>query len=112
MKPLITFNTYDYIRPVYAYGNKSLLISYSVRTKSGCKILGVTNSSSDHPSTESANSSWINPIYSLNRLYSCMCCQMLVYETSTMDVAASFKVTTGTCNTTAIKSIEFSRRGE
>ncbi|KAI0212336.1 Retinoblastoma-binding protein 5 [Lamellibrachia satsuma] len=36
---------------------------------------------------------------------------MLVYETDTMKVAASFRVTTGTSNTTAIKSIEFARRG-
>ncbi|KAK2167380.1 hypothetical protein NP493_1276g00021 [Ridgeia piscesae] len=37
---------------------------------------------------------------------------MLVFDTETMTVVASFKVTTGTSNTTAIKSVEFARRGD
>lgn len=37
--------------------------------------------------------------------------QILVLKTDTQDLVASFRVTTGTSNTTAIKSIEFARKG-
>lgn len=37
--------------------------------------------------------------------------QILVLNTDTQDLVASFRVTTGTSNTTAIKSIEFARKG-
>ncbi|XP_017687570.1 PREDICTED: retinoblastoma-binding protein 5 [Lepidothrix coronata] len=36
---------------------------------------------------------------------------ILVLKTDTQDLVASFRVTTGTSNTTAIKSIEFARKG-
>ena len=38
--------------------------------------------------------------------------QVLVLKTDDLQLVASFRVTTGTLNTTAIKSIEFARRGE
>ena len=56
----------------------------------------------------------------LCRLYVCvwelivltdMTLQILVLNTDTQDLVASFRVTTGTSNTTAIKSIEFARKG-
>lgn len=37
--------------------------------------------------------------------------QILVLSTNTQELVASFRVTTGTSNTTAIKSIEFARKG-
>lgn len=37
--------------------------------------------------------------------------QILVLKTDSQDLVASFRVTTGTSNTTAIKSIEFARKG-
>ncbi|XP_013398512.1 retinoblastoma-binding protein 5 homolog [Lingula anatina] len=37
--------------------------------------------------------------------------RVLVFNASTLEIDASFRVTTGTSNTTAIKSIEFARRG-
>lgn len=37
--------------------------------------------------------------------------QILVLNTNTQELVASFRVTTGTSNTTAIKSIEFARKG-
>ncbi|XP_014728059.1 PREDICTED: retinoblastoma-binding protein 5 [Sturnus vulgaris] len=37
--------------------------------------------------------------------------KILVLKTDTQDLVASFRVTTGTSNTTAIKSIEFARKG-
>ncbi|XP_016387003.1 retinoblastoma-binding protein 5-like, partial [Sinocyclocheilus rhinocerous] len=37
--------------------------------------------------------------------------KILVLNTNTQDLVASFRVTTGTSNTTAIKSIEFARKG-
>ncbi|PIK59585.1 putative retinoblastoma-binding protein 5 isoform X3 [Apostichopus japonicus] len=37
--------------------------------------------------------------------------KMLVFTTESLDLKASFKVTTGTSSSTAIKSIEFARRG-
>ncbi|OXB84475.1 UNVERIFIED_CONTAM: hypothetical protein H355_010902 [Colinus virginianus] len=37
--------------------------------------------------------------------------KILVLKTETQDLVASFRVTTGTSNTTAIKSIEFARKG-
>ncbi|XP_074652358.1 retinoblastoma-binding protein 5-like isoform X2 [Tubulanus polymorphus] len=37
--------------------------------------------------------------------------RMLVFETKSMKLMASFRVTTGSSSTTAIKSIEFARRG-
>ncbi|XP_063811163.1 retinoblastoma-binding protein 5 isoform X2 [Pseudophryne corroboree] len=37
--------------------------------------------------------------------------KILVLKTNTQDLVASFRVTTGTSNTTAIKSIEFARKG-
>ncbi|KAJ8373258.1 hypothetical protein AAFF_G00266690 [Aldrovandia affinis] len=37
--------------------------------------------------------------------------KILVLKTGTQDLVASFRVTTGTSNTTAIKSIEFARKG-
>ena len=42
----------------------------------------------------------------------CLLLQVLVFKTDTMTLVASFRVTTGNFNTTAIKSIEFARRGE
>ena len=36
--------------------------------------------------------------------------QVLIFEADTLKLVASFRVTTGTANTTAIKSIEFARR--
>uniref|UniRef100_A0A8C1VZ24 Retinoblastoma binding protein 5 n=1 Tax=Cyprinus carpio TaxID=7962 RepID=A0A8C1VZ24_CYPCA len=41
----------------------------------------------------------------------CGSVQILVLNTDTQDLVASFRVTTGTSNTTAIKSIEFARKG-
>lgn len=41
----------------------------------------------------------------------CSWLQILVLNTDTQDLVASFRVTTGTSNTTAIKSIEFARKG-
>lgn len=38
--------------------------------------------------------------------------RILAFKTDGLDLVASFRVTTGTLNTTAIKSIEFARRGE
>ncbi|XP_078323777.1 retinoblastoma-binding protein 5 homolog isoform X1 [Crassostrea virginica] len=38
--------------------------------------------------------------------------RILVFTCADLDLKASFRVTTGTLNTTAIKSIEFARRGE
>ncbi|XP_025100369.1 retinoblastoma-binding protein 5 homolog isoform X2 [Pomacea canaliculata] len=38
--------------------------------------------------------------------------RILVFKTENLELVASFRVTTGTLNTTAIKSIEFARRGE
>ncbi|XP_056011009.1 retinoblastoma-binding protein 5-like isoform X2 [Ostrea edulis] len=38
--------------------------------------------------------------------------RILVFNSIDLDLKASFRVTTGTLNTTAIKSIEFARRGE
>ncbi|XP_076438186.1 retinoblastoma-binding protein 5 homolog isoform X2 [Babylonia areolata] len=38
--------------------------------------------------------------------------RILTFKTDDLTLAASFRVTTGTLNTTAIKSIEFARRGE
>lgn len=37
--------------------------------------------------------------------------KILVLKTDNQDLVASFRVTTGTSNTTAIKSIEFARKG-
>ena len=37
--------------------------------------------------------------------------KILVLKTDSQDLVASFRVTTGTSNTTAIKSIEFARKG-
>lgn len=41
----------------------------------------------------------------------CLLLQILVLNTDTQELVASFRVTTGTSNTTAIKSIEFARKG-
>lgn len=41
----------------------------------------------------------------------CLLLQILVLNTNTQELVASFRVTTGTSNTTAIKSIEFARKG-
>lgn len=41
----------------------------------------------------------------------CLRLQILVLNTNTQELVASFRVTTGTSNTTAIKSIEFARKG-
>lgn len=41
----------------------------------------------------------------------CVLLQILVLNTNTQELVASFRVTTGTSNTTAIKSIEFARKG-
>ncbi|CAE1319141.1 RBBP5 [Acanthosepion pharaonis] len=38
--------------------------------------------------------------------------RILVFATDSLELVASFRVTTGTLNTTAIKSIEFARRGD
>ena len=38
--------------------------------------------------------------------------QILVIKTRNLSVVASFRLTTGTSNTTAVKSIEFARRGK
>ena len=38
--------------------------------------------------------------------------RVLVYDTQRLKLKASFRISTGTSNTTAIKSIEFSRRGK
>ncbi|ESO90027.1 hypothetical protein LOTGIDRAFT_145817, partial [Lottia gigantea] len=38
--------------------------------------------------------------------------RILVFTIKKLEIVASFKVTTGTLNTTAIKSIEFARRGD
>ena len=38
--------------------------------------------------------------------------QLLVFKTQTLELKASCRITTGTTNTTAIRSIEFSRRGK
>ena len=40
------------------------------------------------------------------------CFQLLVFKTQTLELKASCRITTGTTNTTAIRSIEFSRRGK
>lgn len=45
-----------------------------------------------------------------NHLSLCLL-QILVLNTNTQELVASFRVTTGTSNTTAIKSIEFARKG-
>ena len=44
---------------------KNLLIDYSVRVKSGRKILGVTVSNSSDLSAETVSSGWIDPVFSL-----------------------------------------------
>lgn len=38
--------------------------------------------------------------------------RLLVLDAKTLDVKASFRITLGTSSATAVKSIEFARRGE
>lgn len=50
-------------------------------------------------------------LFFYNSVMFCLLLQILVLNTDTQELVASFRVTTGTSNTTAIKSIEFARKG-